>query len=272
MILDEIFHVKKPIIGMVHSLPLPGSPKFKHYLLSDVYDYAVEEAVKLAKGGVDGLMLENAGDIPFVRSEYIGPETAACIAIIGEKIKREVNLPIGVNIVANAACHSIAATKAFGGQFVRVNQWANAYIANEGFVEGASGTAMRYRSAICADEIHVFADVHVKHGSHAIVADRPIREQARDVEFFDASVLIATGFRTGDPTKVEEVLAIKEGSDLPVLVGSGINADSCTELLGKADGAILGVSVKEPHSMAAATNPDLLERFMDRVREFRYKL
>ena len=33
-----------------------------------------------------------------------------------------------------------------------------------------------------------------------------------------------------------------------------------------------GVSVKEPHSMAAATNPDLLERFMDRVREFRYKL
>src|SRR5690606_18458833 len=109
-----------------------------------------------------------------------------------------------------------------GGQFVRANQWANAYIANEGFVEGASGVALRYRSMLEAEEIHVFADVHVKHGSHAIVADRPIEELARDAAFFGASSLIATGFRTGDPTKVEEVLAVKKGSELPVLVGSGI--------------------------------------------------
>lgn len=151
--------------------------------------------------------------------------------------------------------HWIAATKAFGGQFVRVNQWANAYIANEGFVEGASGTAMRYRSAICADEIHVFADVHVKHGSHAIVADRPIREQARDVEFFDASVLTATAC-TGDPTKVEEVLAIKEGSDLPVLVGSGINADSLHGTAWKSRRCDPGVSVERTSLDGRATNPD----------------
>lgn len=273
MVLDELFSVKKPIIGMVHSLPLPGSPKFKHYRLEDVYDYAVNEALKLKEGGVDGLLIENAGDIPFVKSEYLGPETAACIAVIGERIRKAVpDLPIGVNIVANAAKHSIAATKAFGGNFVRVNQWANAYIANEGFVEGAAGVALRYRSMIGADDIKVLADVHVKHGSHAIVADRPISEQATDVAFFDADALIATGFRTGDPTRPEEINTIREGSSLPVLIGSGINSENCQHLLRIADGAILGVSVKNPHSMAAPTDPEALRIFMDKIFELRMEL
>ena len=273
MILDELFSVKKPIIGMVHSLPLPGSPKFRHYRLEDVYDYAVNEAVKLKEGGVDALLIENAGDIPFVKPEYLGPETAACIAVIGERIKREVGaMPVGVNVVANAAKHSIAAAKAFGGDFVRVNQWANAYIANEGFVEGASGTALRYRAMIEAEDIRILADVHVKHGSHAIVADRPIPEQATDVAFFDADALIATGFRTGDPTRPEEIEMIRQGSSLPVLIGSGINAQNCRELLRLADGAILGVSVKNPHSMAAPTDPAALRAFMNEVFELRSML
>jgi membrane complex biogenesis BtpA family protein len=270
--LEQLFKVKKPIIGMVHSLPLPGSPEFKKYNLEDVYEYAVNEALTLIEGGVDGLLIENAGDIPFVKSEYLGPETAACIAIIGERIKKITNLPIGVNIVANAAIHSIAATKAFGGQFVRVNQWANAYVANEGFVEGAAGVALRYRSLLEGENIQVFADVHVKHGSHAIVADRPIEELARDTAFFGASALIATGFRTGDPTKVEEVEQVQKGSDLPVLVGSGINQANCQELLSYADGAILGVSVKEPKLMSSQTQLDKLKAFMDQVNELRARL
>ena len=268
-VLEKLFKNKKPIIGMVHSLPLPGSPGFKRHSLADVYDYAVEEAITLIEGGVDGLLIENAGDIPFVRQKDMGPETAACIAIIGERIRRETSLPIGVNIVANAAMHSIAAVKAFGGQFVRVNQWANAYVANEGFVEGEAGTVLRYRSMLEAEDIHIFADVHVKHGSHAIVSDRPVSEQARDVEFFDASALIATGFRTGDPTKPEEVNAIREGSNLPILVGSGIETANCKELLQVADGAIIGVSIKDSPKMSARVNTQKLRVFMEAVYQLR---
>ena len=270
--LENLFKNKKPIIGMIHSLPLPGSPSFKNHDLSEVYDYAVEEAMRQVEGGVDGLMIENAGDIPFVMQKYLGPETAACIAIIGERIRRETDVPIGVNIVANAAMYSIAVTMAFGGQFVRVNQWANAYVANEGIVEGESGLAMRYRAKLEAEDIHVFADVHVKHGSHSIVSDRPIHELARDAEFFQASALIATGFRTGDKTKPNEVLAIREGSELPILVGSGIDYENCKELLKIADGAILGVSVKEPRKMSGKTNVEKLHKFMDAIYELRSKL
>ena len=271
-ILEKLFKNKKPIIGMVHSLPLPGSPGFKQYSLSDVYDYAAEEAMKLAEGGVDGLLIENAGDIPFIRQKDLGPETAACIAVIGERIRRSTSLPIGVNIVANAAIHSIAAVKAFGGQFVRVNQWVNAYVANEGFVEGEAGIALRYRSMLEGEDIHIFADVHVKHGSHAIVSDRPVSEQARDAEFYEASALIATGFRTGDPTKPEEVGAIREGTGLPILVGSGIEKDNCKELLQAADGAIIGVSIKDPNKMSGRVNVEKLCSFMETVYNLRATL
>ncbi len=51
--------------------------------------------------------------------------------------------------------------------FVQVNQWAN--------------------------DVLIFADVHVKHDAHAIVADRTLQELARDAEFFDADAVIVTG-------------------------------------------------------------------------------
>lgn len=271
-VLEALFKVKKPIIGMVHSLPLPGSPLFKKHTLPEVYDYAVREAEVLVACGVDGLLIENAGDVPFVKQEYLGPETAACIAVMGERIRQGTALPIGVNVVANAAHWSIAATQAFGGQFVRVNQWANAYVANEGFVEGPAGIALRYRAMLEAEDIEVFADVHVKHGSHAITGDRPVKELARDNEFFDCAALIATGLRTGDPTRAEEVDAIRAGSSLPILVGSGISLENCTELLRHADGAILGVSVKDPPAMSSPTNPEKLRAFMAAVKELRETL
>jgi len=270
--LETLFNNKKPIIGMVHSLPLPGTPRYTKMNIEDIYDYGLQEAYKLKKADVDAILIENAGDIPFIKSEYIGPETSAIIAVLGDRIRKEIALPIGINIVANAAKHSLASAVACKASFVRVNQWANAYIANEGFVEGASGIALRYRSALRAEEIKIFADVHVKHGAHAIVADRSVSDQAIDVEFFDADILIGTGLRTGNPTSPREILEIKKGSELPVLVGSGINEQNLNDLLTIADGAIIGVSIKEPQKMSGVTNAIKIQKFMDAVKKLRESL
>ncbi len=242
--LKRLFGTTKPIIGMVHVLPLPGSPFFKSGSLEAVYDQAVEEALILEKGGIDAILLENAGDIPFLKPEDIGFETVSAMSVVGDRIRRAVKLPIGFNIVANAAKASLACAKASGAQFVRVNQWANAYVANEGIVEGAAAHALRYRKALDGTDIAVLADVHVKHGSHAIVGDREIEDQARDVEFFGADILIATGTRTGHATAASEVDNIRAGAQNPILVGSGFSAENAAELLAVADGAIVGSSVK----------------------------
>lgn len=243
--LQRLFPVRKPIIGMVHVLPLPGSPFFRGRSLDSVYDAAVEEALRLEAGGVDGLLLENAGDIPFLKPERIGFETVGAMSVIGDRIRRECSLPLGFNIVANAARASLACARSSGAEFIRVNQWANAYVANEGFIEGASAEALRYRELLDARDIVVLADVHVKHGSHAIVADRDVSEQARDAEFFGAEILVATGSRTGDATPLGEIEQIRAGASLPVIVGSGLTPDNAAEVMQAADGAIVGSWFKD---------------------------
>ena len=50
---------------MIHVLPLPGSPRGRNCDLEHVYEPAVQEALDLERAGVNGLLLENAGDIPF---------------------------------------------------------------------------------------------------------------------------------------------------------------------------------------------------------------
>ena len=118
---------------------------------------ALADARAYADAGFEGLIVENHGDIPFSKPEDIGPETAAHMAVAADRIRRETGLPIGVNVLANAALHALAVASAAGARFVRVNQWANAYVANEGLIEGAAAKAIRYRSLLGAQDVKIFA-------------------------------------------------------------------------------------------------------------------
>jgi membrane complex biogenesis BtpA family protein len=267
--LRGLFGVSKAIIGTIHLPPLPGSPRYDGQSVKEIRRQAVEDAHRYAEGGVDGLIVENEGDIPFIKPDDLGPETPACMAVITAAVIDAVALPTGVLVLANATLHSIAVAKAAGARFVRANQWANAYIANEGFLEGTAGRTLRYRASLGAGDVLVLADVHVKHGSHSIVADRTIAELTRDTEAFDADVLIATGQRTGDPTLVEEITAISDVATRPVLIGSGLNEGNARELLEHANGAIVGSAMKVDGAWWNPVSVENTRTIMNVVRSMR---
>lgn len=270
--LAEIFAVSKPVIGVVHLAPLPGAPRYEGEDVEEVYRRGVRDALAMAEGGIDGLIVENASDLPFARPENIGPETVAALACACLRVRDAVPLPLGITCVANGAVAGLAVAKAVGASWVRVNQFVNAYVANEGLISGDAGIALRYRSALRAKEVRIFADVHVKFGAHALTADRTIPEQARDAEFFDADAVIASGQRTGSPTPVEEIRAVQEGTVLPVLIGSGFSADSVDDLLSVADGAIVGSWLKHDGVWWNPVDPARVRAMMDRVRALRRRL
>lgn len=242
--IQGIFSRSKAVIGVIHCDAFPGSPKYRGKSVADIIERALRDADKYLAGGVHGLIVENHGDIPFAKPEDIGPETAAFMAVITEKIRERFGAPLGINVLANAAIPAIATALAGGADFVRVNQWANAYIANEGFIEGAAAKALRYRNQLRADHIRVFADSHVKHGSHAIVADRSIQELTRDVDFFEADAVIATGQRTGDSATLSEIDEIRAATELPLLVGSGVTPDNVCQILARTQGVIVASTMK----------------------------
>jgi uncharacterized protein len=242
---QQIF--KRPrgvVIGVVHCPAFPGSPRYQGASAEGLYQAALADALAYASGGVDGLIVENHGDVPFSKPEDIGPETSAFMAVTADRIARETGLPVGINVLANAALPALAIAAASSAAFVRVNQWANAYVANEGLIEGAAASALRYRAKLRAEGIHIFADAHVKHGAHAIVADRSLEELVRDVEFFDADAIIATGQRTGDAASTEYLRQIRAATTLPLLVGSGCTERNVAEILSVVDAVIVASSLK----------------------------
>lgn len=265
----DLFGRAKAVIGVVHCLPLPGAPEHDGQPMTTIIERALADARAYRNAGVDGLIVENHGDIPFAKPEDLGPETAAAMAVLTDRVVQTTGLPTGVNILANAAKHALAVATAGGARFVRVNQWANAYVANEGIIEGPAATAMRYRAQLGAKHVRVFADVHVKHGAHAIVADRSIDEMARDVEFFDADVAIATGQRTGDAAALDELRTIKNATVLPVLVGSGVDHTNVGDILSLADGVIIASSLKRDGVWWNEVDPDRAGAFMAEVARLR---
>lgn len=233
------------MIGMVHCPALPGAPRYRGATREEILSFCLRDADRLIAGGMHGLIIENHGDVPFSKPEDIGHETAAFMAVVADRISREFDMPFGVNVLANAPIPAFAVAAASGASFIRVNQWANAYVANEGFIEGRAAEALRYRSRLKAEGIRVFADSHVKHGSHAIVADRTVAELTRDLAFFDADAVIATGQRTGDSAALDEIDIVRDATRLPVLAGSGVAPDNVMSMLERVDAVIVATSLKE---------------------------
>ncbi|TDS69187.1 hypothetical protein C7434_2571 [Pantoea sp. PNA 14-12] len=260
--IQAIFSRPKAVIGVIHCDPFPGSPKYRGKSVSAIIERALRDAENYILGGVHGLIVENHGDIPFSKPEDIGPETPAFMSVITEKVRERFGVPLGINVLANAALPAFATALAGGADFIRVNQWANAYIANEGFIEGAAAKALRYRSQLRAEHIRVFADSHVKHGSHAIVADRSIQELTRDVDFFEADAVIATGQRTGDSATLDEIDEIRAATALPLLVGSGVTPANVCQILGRTQGVIVASALKVDGVWWNDVDRDRVKQFM----------
>lgn len=268
----ELFPTVKPIIPTLHLLSLPGAPYYDGMTMDDIVEYTLKEVETLIECGVDGFIVENHGDIPFIKPERFPIETIAAMSVVGlevSKMAKKHNLAVGVNCLANAAIPALSIAKAISADFIRINQFVNAYVANEGFVEGLAGDILRYRKNIGADDISIFADVHVKHGSHAIVADRTIEEQAKDVLFFSGDALICTGQRTGDAPTDEELRAIKISPSIPVLVGSGMTPDNVERIFKVADGGIVASYFKKDGLWYNTVEKDRTMKFMDKVRDLR---
>ncbi|MFC0287973.1 BtpA/SgcQ family protein [Kaistia hirudinis] len=268
-VINNIFGKSKVIIGVVHCPPMPGTPRYRHSDFIDTIDRAVQDAVNYVQGGVDGLIIENHGDIPFLKPDRIGHEISAGLAVITDRIRQKLDVPVGINVLANAAIPALAIAKTTGAAFVRVNQWANAYVANEGIIEGEAATVLRYRAAIDADDIAIFADAHVKHGAHAIVADRSVSELVRDVEFFDADAVICTGQRTGDAASLDEIREMRAATGLPLLVGSGVTPDNIGAMLPLLDGVIVASTLKRDGVWWNEVEERRVAAFMERVETIR---
>jgi uncharacterized protein len=236
--LASLFSNPKPIIGMIHVGALPGTPA-SDQSIDQIIARAEREAAIYRECRIDGVIIENMRDVPYLRGS-VGPEIVAAMAVIGRRVKGESRLPTGIQILAGANIEAIAVAHAAGLDFIRAEGYAFAHVADEGLIESSAAGLLRYRRMIGAERVQVWADVKKKHSSHAITADISLVATAEAVEFMRGDAVIITGSVTGDPPRLQDVQEVKAHCQLPVLIGSGVDADNIAEFSQAADGFIIG--------------------------------
>lgn len=255
----------KPIIGMLHLKPLPGSHRYGGDRRS-IRQALLADADALVQGGADGLMIENFGDAPF----HPGPvpaHTVADITALAAAVRdRHLDTPLGVNVLRNDACAALSIAAALGLDYIRVNVLCGARVTDQGIIEAVAHDLLRLRRHIDADHVRILADVDVKHS--APLAERSIEDEVADtVERGGADALIASGSATGSPTDPDHLRRIRRAAlDTPLLVGSGVTAGTIADLADHADGFIVGSSVKADTAATHPVDPRRVERLVAALR------
>jgi len=238
----QLFGAPRALIGMVHVGALPGTPA-AHHSVEKLAQHAVAEARAYRDAGFTAVAIENMHDRPYLKGG-VGPEVTAAMTAIGREVKRETGLPLGVQVLAGANREALAVAHACGAEFVRVEGYVFAHVADEGLIESTAGELLRYRRSIGAERVRVFADIKKKHAAHALTADVSLAETARAAEFFLADGVVVTGAATGEPAEATDVREVRAAGRLPVLVGSGLSPENLARYA-VADGFLVGSSVKQ---------------------------
>ena len=239
--LSDILGVERALIGVIHTGALPGTPTASEPL-DAIAARATAEARIYRDGGFHALIVENMHDRPYLR-KGVGPEIVAAMTRVAGEVRSAVDLPLGIQVLAGANRESLAVALACGARFVRVEGFVFAHVADEGVIESDAGELLRYRRAIGAEGIAVFADVKKKHAAHALTADVSVVETARAAAFFLADGVIVTGAATGVAADPGEVRDVRAAVQVPVLTGSGVTPENVSGYA--ADGVIVGSWVKQ---------------------------
>jgi membrane complex biogenesis BtpA family protein len=240
--MSKLFSREKPVIGVIHVGALPGTPRSSQ-TVSELITSAKHEAQLYRECGVDGVIIENMHDVPYLRGE-VGPEIVAAMTAVGIEVKSECRLPVGVQLLAGANIEAMAVAHAAGLDFIRAEGYAYAHVADEGLIQASAARLLRYRRMIGATNVQVWTDVKKKHAAHAITADVSLGETAETVEFMGADCVIVTGSATGKPPTIADIREAKTHCSLPVFLGSGITANNIAEFYDEADGFIIGSTFK----------------------------
>ncbi len=226
---------EKRIIGVVHLLPLPGSPRPEP--IDKVEAKAVRDAKTMEEAGFDAVIVENFGDRPF--PVYAEPVTVAAMTRIASRLAEELSIPLGVNVLRNDAVAALSIAETVGAAFIRVNAYTELVASGEGFLEPLARKVQLLKARL-GSQVAVFADILVKHGVTLSARQGDYYHAALDaVERGLADAVIVTGPVTGEPPS-PDALRDAARSGAPVLLGSGLRPDNARLYREYASGAIVG--------------------------------
>ncbi|MBI9010077.1 MAG: BtpA/SgcQ family protein [Tenericutes bacterium] len=253
----------KTVIGMVHCLPLPGTAGFENNM-EKIFSQAIKDAKTLEAAGCDALIIENMGDGPF--NDFLDIEQTVALTAVSTLVKEAVNIPIGIDAAFNDYKSSLSIAKAIGAAFVRIPVFVDTVMYYNGVLNPCSRDAVLFRRKIHAEKVKILADIQVKH-TYMVNPTITIQDSAKMAVSCFADGIIVTGRSIGTETPIDMIKQVKAVVNIPVIAGSGVNANNIKEQLNIADGAIIGSSLKEGGKISNPISLELTKKVLKGLEE-----
>lgn len=264
MDLRETFHTPNPVIGVVHLLPLPTSPRWQGNL-QRVIDRAEQEATALASGGVNGIIIENFFDAPFTKG-VVDPAVVSAMSLVVHRLQQLVTIPVGINVLRNDAKSALAIATCVEASFIRVNVLTGVMATDQGLIEGCAYDLLRYRRELGSD-VKILADVLVKH-ARPLGSPNLTTAVQETLDRGLADGIILSGWGTGSPPSLEDLeLARAAAHQHPVFIGSGASWENIGHLMQAADGVIVASSLKRHGDIEQPIDPIRVGQFIEAMQE-----
>lgn len=262
-VLKELFGTPKPVIAMVHLLPLPGRPLHDSGTgMRAIVDALRRDLDILQEGGVDGLLFCNEGDRPYPLHTDRA-QIAAQAAAIGE-LRPAIRLPYGVDMLWDPMA-ALAVARAVDAQFVR-EVFTGVYDSDMGLWQPDAAAALDYRHRIGGDNIRLFFNIEPEFARP--LSPRPIGALAHSVVVSSlADVILISGAMAGALANLDHISEAKAAiPETPVLANTGVKIETVRQTLTIADGVIVGTGLKYNGYTWNPVDPERVKRFMEEVR------
>jgi membrane complex biogenesis BtpA family protein len=256
----------KPIVGMAHLRPLPGSPGYDRTGgMERIVREVAGDIEALQQGGVDAVLFGNEGDRPYVLKAP--PEGIAAFAAAVTAVRPTIRVPFGVNYLWDPVA-TVALAAATGAAFAR-EVFTGAYAADMGLWVPDAAQALRLRSQLGRNDLKLLFNVNAEFA--AALDTRPTERRAKSAVFSSlADAICVSGPSTGEPVDRSELKRVKDAvGATPVLANTGVNLDNVEEILATADGCVVGTHFKIDGHTWNAVDPGRVARFMDKVHDLR---
>tara|TARA_B100000131_G_scaffold287440_1_gene298048 strand:- start:84 stop:848 length:765 start_codon:yes stop_codon:yes gene_type:complete len=252
------------VYGVVHLKSLPGSPE--NYLsLDEIIELAQEDVNNLVFGGVDGIIIENFGDTPFVKDD-ISKRTLASFTTVVENIEYDREIKVGINVLRNDGIAALSIAEATKADFVRINVLNNVMMfTDQGIIEGKAHEIAEFRNSL-NKEIEIYADVFVK---HAVPPEGSKIENHTEelIHRAGADVVIVTGDGTGHEINIEDLNKVRDIVPQGKLaIGSGVNEENIEDYTGLADILIVGTNFKVDQDVSKRVDQRSVEQLIQMIK------
>ena len=251
------------VYGVVHLKSLPGSPS-NRLSLDEIIDSAQEDVNSLVYGGVDGIIIENFGDTPFVKDD-ISKRTLASFTTVVENLSIERDIKVGINVLRNDGIAALAIAEATKSQFVRINVLNNTMFTDQGVIEGDAHGVNQFKSSLNS-YVEIYADVFVKHAVPP--PGSKIENHAEElIHRAGADVVIVTGDGTGHEINIEDLQKVRNIVPAGKLaIGSGVTSTNVDAYQDLADILIVGTSFKFDNDVAKRVDINRVEELVRKIK------